>query len=167
MGTAVVAAKVFCGMLANLCYLYSSGYLTGNPDCIGLSGGQRAASGDSSPCVDHDAVSCAISVLVTAILVLFSGPIFDFLTPDAAIAALGRQILRIELVLEIGRSINIVMVRCLVALGDVNFPVALGVVSMWGVSVLGAWFLGVHLGMGLSASGGDGRRTNGLRQSSS
>ena len=63
-----------------------------------------------------DAVSCAISVLVTAILVLFSGPIFDFLTPDAAIAALGRQILRIELVLEIGRSINIVMVRCLVAL---------------------------------------------------
>ena len=30
-----------------------TGHLTGNPDCIGLSGGQRAASGDSSPCVDH------------------------------------------------------------------------------------------------------------------
>ena len=50
---------------------------------------------------------------------------------------------------EIGRSVNIVMVRCLVAVGDVNFPVGLGIFSMWGVSVLGGWFFGVHLGMGL------------------
>ena len=51
--------------------------------------------------------------------------------------------------LEIGRSINIIMVRCLVAVGDVNFPVSLGIVSMWGISVLGAWLLGIELGYGL------------------
>lgn len=149
MGTAVVAAKVFCGMLANLCYLYSQAISQATQIVLGyLVGGGRKKEIPRHVWTT-DAVSCAVSVLVTAVLVLFSGPIFDFLTPDAAIAALGRQILRIELVLEIGRSINIVMVRCLVALGDVNFPVALGVVSMWGVSVLGGWFLGVYLGMGL------------------
>lgn len=149
MGTAVVAAKVFCGMLANLCYLYSQAISQATQIVLGYLVGSGQRREISRHVWTTDAVSCAVSVFVTAILVLFSGPIFDFLTPDAAIAALGRQILRIELVLEIGRSINIVMVRCLVALGDVNFPVALGVVSMWGVSVLGAWFLGVHLGMGL------------------
>ena len=150
MGTAVVAAKVFCGMLANLCYLYSQAISQATQIVLGyLVGGGRKREIPRHVWTT-DAVSCAVSVAVTAILVLFSGPIFDFLTPDAAIAALGRQILRIELVLEIGRSINIVMVRCLVALGDVNFPVVLGVVSMWGVSVFGAWFLGVYLGMGLA-----------------
>ena len=73
----------------------------------------------------------AVSLLVTGGLIVFGGPLFGLFTSDPEIIALGKQILLIEFVLEIGRSINIVMVRCLVAVGDVNFPVSLGIASMF------------------------------------
>ena len=44
---------------------------------------------------------------------------------------------------------NIVMVRSLVAAGDVRLPVSAGIVSCWLVAVAGAWLLGVHFGLGL------------------
>ncbi|MFR7894724.1 MAG: hypothetical protein ACLU38_12300 [Dysosmobacter sp.] len=36
-----------------------------------------------------------------------------------------------EFGLEIGRSINIVMTRCLTTAGDVWYPVGVGIFSMW------------------------------------
>ena len=60
-----------------------------------------------------------------------------------------RQILLVELVLEIGRSVNIVMVRGLTTAGDVWFPVLVGIFSMWAVAVFGGWLLGSLLGLGL------------------
>ena len=65
------------------------------------------------------------------------------------IHALGRQILYVEFGLEIGRSINIVMTRCLTTAGDVWYPVGVGIFSMWIVAVGGSWLLGHALNWGL------------------
>ena len=51
--------------------------------------------------------------------------------------------------LEVGRVANLVIISALKASGDVNYPVGIGIFSMWGVSTLGAYILGVHLGLGL------------------
>ena len=148
-GTAVIATKVYCAMLANVAYLYSQAISQATQIVLGYLVGAH-----NHRAVPHQVwttcgISTAVSISVTALLCCFANPVFRLFTSDPAVIALGRQILLIELVLELGRSINIVMVRCLVALGDVNFAVGLGTVSMWLVSVLGSWFLGVHLGMGL------------------
>ena len=55
----------------------------------------------------------------------------------------------VEFLLEIGRSVNIVMVRCLTTAGDVWYPVIVGIISMWLVSVIGGWLLGHGLALGL------------------
>ena len=55
----------------------------------------------------------------------------------------------VEVFLEIGRSFNIVLVRNLQAVGDVKYPVAVGIASQWIIAVGLAWFLGIHQGMGL------------------
>jgi Na+-driven multidrug efflux pump len=62
---------------------------------------------------------------------------------------LGRQILLVELALEIGRTINIIMVKTLTTAGDVWFPVVIGIFSMWTIAVLGGWLLGHSLAWGL------------------
>jgi putative MATE family efflux protein len=58
-------------------------------------------------------------------------------------------VLVVALIHEPGRNFNTVIIPALKGSGDVRFPVYVGIVSMWGVGVFGAWFLGLHLGFGL------------------
>lgn len=81
---------------------------------------------------------------------VFRLQIMDIFTDDPKIIALGGVILLIDIVLEVGRVANLVVIGGLKASGDVNFPVIAGIVSMWGVSTLGAWFFGMYLGYGLA-----------------
>lgn len=91
-------------------------------------------------------VAALASVLVAAtahwLMALF--------TKDPAIIACGVMLLRMGLLLEPGRVFNLVVINSLRATGDARFPVFMGLLSMWGVWVPLTWFLGVHLGWGLT-----------------
>ena len=52
--------------------------------------------------------------------------------------------------LEPGRTFNLVVINGLRAAGDTRFPVAAGAVSMVVVLAGGSWWLGSHLGLGLT-----------------
>ncbi len=65
------------------------------------------------------------------------------------VLALGKQILFVEIFLGIGRALNIVMVKVLIALGDVRTPVTVNVFSSWLFAVAGGYLLGIGLGWGL------------------
>ena len=56
----------------------------------------------------------------------------------------------IAVFLEFGRTTNIVIINSMKAAGDVKFPTMIAIFSMWGLSVLIAYVLGVVLGMGLA-----------------
>lgn len=70
-------------------------------------------------------------------------------TQDGDILALTAQLFFISLLLEPGRTFNIVVISSLRATGDARFPLMMGLVSMWGIAVPLAWLLGLHLGWGL------------------
>lgn len=148
-GTAVIATKVYCSILANVAYVYSiamaqatqivTGYLLGEGKVDRI--GRRVWSAVG--------ISLAVSLSVTLTLYLNSDAVFGLFTSDPVVLELGRDILMVEFVLEIGRSVNIVMVRCLMAVGDVEMPVISCVASAWVVAIGLGWYLGVHLGWGL------------------
>ena len=94
-------------------------------------------------------ICIGVSVTLTAVMWQNSDALYGLFTTDPTVLGLGRVILGIEIFLEIGRSINIVMTRCLFAVGDVRFPVMLGISSQWLVSVLLSYFVGVRMGYGL------------------
>jgi Na+-driven multidrug efflux pump len=50
---------------------------------------------------------------------------------------------------EPGRDFNTIIIPALKGAGDIRFPVYVGIVSMWGVSVFGSWLLGLKMGLGL------------------
>ena len=62
---------------------------------------------------------------------------------------MGVIILWIDVVLEFGRSVNIFAVNALRSAGDIYFPVLLGIVVMWSVSVGGSYLFGISMGWGL------------------
>jgi Na+-driven multidrug efflux pump len=79
------------------------------------------------------------------------GPfIFGWLTTNEQIIRMGVTILAIDVILEIGRPINIFATNALRAAGDVNYPFYLGLVVMWSVAVGCGYLFGVHWGWGLA-----------------
>lgn len=71
-------------------------------------------------------------------------------TQDPAIIAQATTLLWITVLLEPGRTCNIVVITALRAAGDARFPVVAGAASMVVVMGFGSWLLGVHFGLGLT-----------------
>jgi Na+-driven multidrug efflux pump len=140
---------VYCYLFANIAYVYSiaiaqatqviTGYLMGKCDYDSIK--KRVYS--------SAVISICVSVTLTVLMYFNSDFMFGIFTDNAEILALGKKILLVEILLEIGRSVNITMVKCLVATGDVNFPVSISVFSAWLVAVGGGYLLGIVLDMGL------------------
>lgn len=75
--------------------------------------------------------------------------IMSTLTANQEIIALGVAILWIDVVLEIGRPVNILFVNILQAAGDVNYPFYVGLIFQWTLGVAAAYVLGVPMGLGI------------------
>ena len=91
----------------------------------------------------------AIALGICAVGVIFRAPLMGIFTDDATVIALGSTILMINVVLEFGRTTNLVLIACLRGSGDVFFPTGCAIFSMWFISVLGSYIFAVVLGMGI------------------
>jgi putative MATE family efflux protein len=70
-------------------------------------------------------------------------------TRDPQIIASATTLLWITVLLEPGRTCNVIIINALRATGDARFPVAAGAASMLLVMAGGSWLLGVHFELGL------------------
>jgi len=89
------------------------------------------------------------TILVVGTVTWFRKDLLGLFTDNPDIIAMGSSILLLSVILEPGRTFNLVVINSLRAAGDAKFPVMMGVVSMWGVAVPLAYWLGVHSGLGL------------------
>ena len=90
-----------------------------------------------------------VSLGISLLTALLGKQIFGFLSGNPEVVRMGALILWIDVVLELGRAVNITAVNSLIASGDVFFPFWTGVIVMWGVATLFAYILGIWLGWGL------------------
>ena len=149
-GTQVITAKTYGNMLVMISYLYTNAISQASQIVVGRLMGARDVENTKKQVQRTLLISLSVSLAVSALLYVFSEPIFKFLTDDEYVVELGRTVLFIDIFLEIGRAVNMTMVRDLQAVGDIMFPIVLGVISMWIFSVLGGYILGVAFGMGLA-----------------
>lgn len=149
MGTYVVTTRMYASMFANCIYMLVMAVAQAGQVLVGYLVGARDLDGAHKCTLRVLKLSCPVTVGLAAVMALASGALFGLFSTDPRIIALGRQVLAVEVLLEVGRSVNIVMVRHLQAAGDVRFPVVLGIVCQWTIGVGLGWLLGVHLGLGL------------------
>ena len=149
IGTYAVTTRMYMNMFAQVCYMLinavsqAAGIIIGY--CIGAKNYDRADRENWRVIKLFTPVTVAIALL----LAIFAKPLFGLFTSDPQVIQLGCRAMWIEVVLEIGRAFNIVLVRNLQAVGDVKFPVVLGICSQWAVGVGVAWLLGIYFGWGL------------------
>ncbi len=91
----------------------------------------------------------AVSLVVALMAAVAGRWLMGWFTSDPAIVAAGATLLWWTVLLEPGRTFNLVVINALRATGDARYPVLAGAASMLIVLAGGSWFLGVHLGLGL------------------
>ena len=91
----------------------------------------------------------AVSVVVATVAALLGPWTLRLFTSDAKIIAAGVTLLWWTVLLEPGRTFNLVVINALRAAGDARYPVLAGAASMVVVLAGGSWLLGSYLGLGL------------------
>ena len=156
LGIVAINTKIYAGILSNFAYLYSVSVAMATSIIVGHAVG--AGDNDFAYRRVNKTMRSAlvVSVAIACLNWLISPVTFGLFTanPDIAdlhsrILSLGQQIMIIAIFLEMGRTSNLVIINSLKAAGDVRFPTYLGIVSMWGCTVVGGYVLGIVCGLGL------------------
>lgn len=100
-------------------------------------------------CMKSLRYSLIIALAMSSIVAIFGKSLVGILTDNEVIINEAAKLLRISIILEVGRAFNLVIINSLKAAGDVRFPVAMGVLFMWGIAVLFSYIFGIRLGLGL------------------
>lgn len=149
VGTYVISTKVYVGMAANVAYIYSVAIASAMQVVIGYLVGADRKDLIAKKVWTVQLIATLASVGVCTVLYFNSDLFFSLFTSDSSVLVLAKQVLFVEIFLEIGRSINIVMVKALIATGDVKFPVICGIVCQWLVAALFSYIFGIVCGLGL------------------
>ncbi len=90
-----------------------------------------------------------LSVSVACVNAMVAPWSLSHFSVDPTVLASGASLMWLAVLLEPGRTCNVVVINALRGAGDAQFPVIVGAVSMVCVMAGGSWLLGVVLGWGL------------------
>lgn len=148
-GLTVITTKTYVYIIAMCCYVYTMALSAAAQVVVGFLIGADEEDVVSKKVWYAMFLSIAICGSMSLLFYTFSDAVFGFFTDDREVWALGKTILLIDIFLECCRGVNIVMVQCLQAAGDIFFPMSVGIISMWVTAVGMAYYLGMYLGWGL------------------
>lgn len=94
-------------------------------------------------------ISLVLTVTLVGILAALARPLLGVFTNDSFILTLGSQLMLISVVLETGRTFNLVIIQSMRASGDVIFPVLMGMLFPFLLGLPLCYFLGIYLHLGL------------------
>jgi putative MATE family efflux protein len=149
LGPVAVNTYTYVNIIVRFAYLFSVSLGQGTSIMVGWEAGRRGVEKAKSICQFSTNVSLLIAIGTLGVLCLIREPVMDLFTNDPAIIAMGSAVILSDFVLEAGRSRNLVFVGSLRAVGDVAFPLYIGLFSMWFFSVGVSFLLGICLKLGL------------------
>jgi putative MATE family efflux protein len=149
MGNVALATRIYGRALNIFMFVLTISLAQGGQIIIGHLMGAKEYDEIYKKCLKILKIATFSSVGIAIIFNIFSAQLFGLFTENPEVIAVGRQVLIVFIFLEIGRAFNLVIIGSLRAVGDVKFPMLVGVCTMWGFGMLGGFTLGVLLDMGI------------------
>lgn len=149
LGSDVIAAKTYTETLIWYVNILTNAIAQGTQIMVGHLIGANEEEHAYKLTVRSHRISFLFAFLTSAVLWLFCKGIFELFTTSSTIIALASSCMLLTLILEPGRTFNVVYITSLVAAGDAKFPLYMGLIFMWVIALGLSWLLGVHLQWGL------------------
>lgn len=145
----ITNTKTYATIISNFAYLFSMSAAVATSIVVGHAVGASDYDYAYGKVLGTLKKAMVVSVFIAVISFIISPYTIGLFTDNTDIIHLGQKVLFVCIFLEIGRTANLVVINSMRAAGDIKFPTYLGMASMWGVSVLFAYILGIVLNMGL------------------
>ncbi|NNN45247.1 MULTISPECIES: MATE family efflux transporter [unclassified Vibrio] len=94
-------------------------------------------------------VGFTTSVTAASLIYFFRDSILTLFTQNPEVLRLTGALVMGSILLEAGRVFNLIFISALKGAGDIQFPVQMGILSMWGLGVVFSYLLGIHWGYGV------------------
>lgn len=149
LGNNALATRTYTVNIIMFVYLFAIAMAQGGAICIGHLVGRKKIRAAYLLGKYVMRLSILVSLILSCIWAASGHFIFSMLTDNQEIIRLGVTVMLIDVVVEIGRAVNIYATNALRSAGDVNYPFYVGLVVQWSVSVGFSYLLGIHWGWGL------------------
>ncbi|WP_025026725.1 MATE family efflux transporter [Caldalkalibacillus mannanilyticus] len=149
MGTEDITTRIYAQNVTMLIILFGMSIAQGTQILIGQRIGAKETEEAYRMGFKSLRLSIYLSITSAVIVYIFAEQLLGIFTENATIIAVGTTLLLLNIILEPGRCLNMVLISSLRAAGDVRFPVYMGILSMWGISVTLSYVLGIYFGLGL------------------
>ncbi|WP_194436333.1 MATE family efflux transporter [Vibrio fluminensis] len=149
MGTASLAAFTYAQNIARVAFAFALAVGQGSQIQAGYFIGRGWIDSILLRVQKYFVVGFIMTNIVTITTFLCSDMIIPLFTDQPEIAALTASLIAGSILLEAGRVFNLIFISALKAAGDIQFPVKMGIISMWGLGVAFSYLFGVHWGYGV------------------
>ena len=149
LGNNALATRTYTVNIVMFVYLFAIAMAQGGAISIGHLVGQKKIRAAYLLGKYVMRLSILVSLVLSCIWAASGRFIFSMLTDNQEIIKMGVTIMLVDIIVEIGRAVNIYATNALRSAGDVNFPFYVGVAVQWTVSVGFSYLFGIHWGWGL------------------
>lgn len=149
LGASALATRIYTWNFMAFILLFGLAMGQGTQILIGHKVGAGDFEGTYRQLMKSLKISFLMTIIISIPIVAFRENLLSIFTDDQWIIAEGSKLLLLCLILEPGRTFNLVVINSLRAAGDAVFPMKMAIVSMWGLCVPIAYFLGIVMEFGL------------------
>ncbi|WP_026690318.1 MATE family efflux transporter [Alteribacter aurantiacus] len=149
MGTIELTTRVYAINIMMFAFLFAFAIGQGTQIIVGHLVGEGKLEEAYQRCLKSLWIGFGVSLGAASLFAVFRENLLSIFTDNPQIIELGGMLLLLTIILEPGRAFNLIVINCLRAAGDVKYPVYIGILSMWGVSVTISYTAGIVLGLGL------------------
>lgn len=150
MGEDAVNAKVYSQSLISLSMVFSNASAMATQIITGHLVGAGKEDAAYKRVFTTLKVSLPITIGLSAVNWLLSPYSLRLFTANEHIIELGHFIMLVDIVIEIGRCLNMTFVSSLKAAGDYIYPLIVGLICMWGLGATVGYVMGVAVGIGVA-----------------
>jgi putative MATE family efflux protein len=149
MGAQALTTKVYTQNIMMFIILFGTAISQGTQILISRNIGAKQFEKAYHRCMKSLYWAIGIATATSILISLFSKQIVGIFSSNPDIIATATLLIIMTIILEPGRSFNVVIINSLRAAGDAKFPVYMAMLSMWFIGLPIAYILGIHLGYGL------------------
>ncbi|UVI30066.1 MATE family efflux transporter [Paenibacillus spongiae] len=149
LGAEALASRSYAMTISQYIYLFSAAIGMGTAIIVGRYVGAKLKDQAYRRVMKSVVWSLSITIAVDLVIIAFREPLVNLFTDSAEVIRMTTQVILFSILLETGRSINLVFINALRAAGDAKFPVYMGFISMVCMSLPLGYLLVFKLDMGL------------------
>ncbi|MGD7045252.1 MATE family efflux transporter [Jeotgalibacillus proteolyticus] len=149
IGTEAITTKVYTQNIMMFIFLFAVAISQGSQILIGRMVGAGEYEDAYKRCIKSLKISVYLSIFMAVLFSLFAEQLLGIFTDNPDIISVGTILILLTILLEPGRSFNLVVINALRAAGDVRFPAYIGIIFMWGIAAFLSYLLGIVFEFGL------------------